>query len=730
MAAASPRYVDIDAGIMPDGSCPSIAPSTVSYSHSDHNSYSEGPHISSFGTSPVLDDHLLTPASSAASPQLQQRSCRQSPFEQQPIDPTPCSQQPTPPPHHNTTTATAMYAYPDYMNSVSHVTSSMSMPTTVAEQSQDLMGSYLHHSPGHEEPPPPPSTPYYGSYSVSVPPEPTDSPYYLQNAALDNNHMRMLQADVNGGGAYTPRRLAPPSHAPPPMSSTLLAASSHNPHAYQREFQISFPKLSPHGRHASLPIRRDPARKAKARRNKKGSLSPSAQKSIRVGSVGAPAAPDNTVAKENEVLEEEVTLDDNTPADLRRLWDIRKRWLGKKGNGMWEDIMVEYQGEENFSENKKTQIKAALQMKIHRMLLKHGKWPTRDEAALLRAYRRWEESRYSEILRLYEEEKELAGEKKAYEWKSQHIEAQLVKMGLEEPERDRDSKARKRKQAAARHHTRTGSAQHHVGGLLRHVPPPQHRLPGMFENPFGDPHYMAQQQGHYDLRAAYEADLAALGAQPPVLTEVQQDRLVNDILERNPFEASPETHHHHHHNHQQDDADVKMSDYAQPEGDVLHSRTRSRSSTTTPAATMTTTTATSTPATTTASMLSINGVLSLGAPPVQQLHHRPSQSPDINAQRCAAMARQLYVIETLMAFLGENILPTRKRQGREMAAVETLFMFALISFLLILACHLWIQPGLMFDNDEFVWLHALDEHKLSDKGEGQKERREGKTLAL
>lgn len=81
---------------------------------------------------------------------------------------------------------------------------------------------------------------------------------------------------------------------------------------------------------------------------------------------------------EDDGPDEEVTLDDNAPQELRRLWDTRRKYLGKKGNGMWEDIMLEFLGEEVASENKKTQVKAALQMKIHRMLLKHGKWPERD----------------------------------------------------------------------------------------------------------------------------------------------------------------------------------------------------------------------------------------------------------------------------------------------------------------------------------------------------------------
>lgn len=313
--------------------------------------------ISPFGTSPVVDDNLLTPVSSAASPELQQRDCRQSPFQQE--EPARCSQQPTPP-H----TTTAMYSYQDYIHSASQATSSMPLQATAAGSSHDLM-PYLHHSPGHEEPPPPPqSAPYYGAYSVSVPPETTDR-YYLQNATIDGP-MRLLQAEVNGG-SYTHRPLAPLAHAAP--MSTLLSPSNVQP--YRREFQAPLPRLSPtHSRHASIPPRRGSERKARMRRNRRESTRPPTQQPVRFG--------EEVVAAVDDGPDEEVTLDDKTPADLRRLWDVRQKWLGKKGNGMWEDIMVEYHGDGQLSENKKTQVKAALQMKIHRMLLKHGKWPNRD----------------------------------------------------------------------------------------------------------------------------------------------------------------------------------------------------------------------------------------------------------------------------------------------------------------------------------------------------------------
>lgn len=244
----------------------------------------------------------------------------------------------------------------------------MPMQTTVAEAPHELL-SYLHNSPGHDDPPPPPqSQPYFGSYSVSVPQDPGSDHYYLHSGAIDN----ALGLHVSGN-SYTHRPLAPITQAPSALASMLH--QSHPPQ-YRRELGIPLAKMSTsQSRHASISVKREPGRKSKARKNRRESLSPpnlaqQQQQQFRFG--------EEIMATEDDGPAEEVTLDEKTPAELRRLWDTRRKYLGKKGNGMWEDIMVEYLGEEPSSENKKTQVKAALQMKIHRMLLKHAKWPARD----------------------------------------------------------------------------------------------------------------------------------------------------------------------------------------------------------------------------------------------------------------------------------------------------------------------------------------------------------------
>ncbi|KAJ4422268.1 hypothetical protein N0V82_003129 [Gnomoniopsis sp. IMI 355080] len=614
--ASSPEYlapsvqntetIDIDPAItgMPNGSCSSIPPSTVSYSTPDPNVYSEVSHISPFDASPVIDERLLTPVSSAASPQLQQRSsCRQSPFEQhQHSHPGECTAQQPTPPH----TAT-MYPYPDYLGSVSQPasSSSISMPAgTEPSQHEHLLPFLQHPSPGghhHDDaapPPPPQAHPYFGSYSVSVPQD--HDAYYLPPAG-DIAPMSLLRQDVHGDGAYTHRPLTSFGQQQHPG----LFSPNQNPYHHR------LARLSPtQSRQYAVPrARRDRTRKASVRQG--GSIH-------RRGSFTTPAAYPRPVEEgvplhhnqiEDNGPDEEVTLDDKTPADLRRLWDTRRKWLGKKGNGMWEDIMQEYLGEEHMTENKKTQVKAKLQMKIHRMLLKHGKWPERDEAALLRAYKRWEENRYVEILRLYEEE--MAGYNKAYDWKSQHIEAELVKMGLEQPERDRDSKARRRKQVAARHSARAGGAP----GPSRGAPLYQRLPPGMYDpaalpkgGHYAPPYYEEQQRA-----PTYNAVIAEqIGAHPPVLSDEQNDRLMQEILERNPFSDNGED------DGDDVEVDIKMelSDYGSSEQHQHRQRTTSL----------------------------VPGLeMDPSAPQQQQQHsrhHSVSASPDLNAQRSAAVARQ------------------------------------------------------------------------------------------
>lgn len=169
---------------------------------------------------------------------------------------------------------------------------------------------------------------------------------------------------------------------------------------------------------------------------------------------------------------------------------------------------------------------------------KSDKFEHIQRAALLRAYKRWEENRYNEILKLFEEE--MGGRRKAFEWKSPHIEAQLVRLGLEEPERDRDSKARKRKQVSARHQSRAST-----GSTARPLPPPPPPPPRMYHDAY---HSYGSGFGGYGHDAAVVLEQQLGVSNPPALTEEQRERLIDECLEREPFQGEEE-------------ADVRMADY-------------------------------------------------------------------------------------------------------------------------------------------------------------------------
>ncbi|KUI70956.1 hypothetical protein VM1G_05844 [Cytospora mali] len=555
--ASSPQYlapsahnqVGASTASLPEGSCPNGQQPTVAYQDPNQDSYST---VSHFSPPTIVDDNLLTPVSSAASPPLQHRQSKiQSPYHQQ--QDSSCSQQPTPP---NTST---MYPYPDYLGGTTQASSPMAVQTAVTQAPHDML--YLHHSPGHEDPlPPPQANPYFGHYSassVSVGQEQDGiSSYsnYLNNAMHDNSYGMMERPSLPDiGNSYTHRPLAPSTHT---HMATILQQPQPGP--YRRDL-MPISRLSPTNftRAPPVVVKRHPTRKPRVRgKVVKREQSSSPPLSQGFGLDGSGRADPDTPA-------EEVTLDEKTPDDLKRLWDIRRKWQKKKGHGMWEDIVREFTGPEadNLSDDKKTQLKANLQMRVHRGVMKYGSWPESDKAALLRAYKRWEEMRYIEIHRLFLEEVSLQGRQNpSFEWRTNHIEAELVKEGLEDKQREAPSKARRRRvQVPARHVLRGGSTS---GPSSRGPAPPQQRLPPVFN----------------------------LGSQPQPLTEEQQDRLIEECLERTPFEPTPDP----------EPEDAKMSDY--PEEHLPRSRPQS------------------------SSLPTINGMM--------------TGSSDVNAQRSAAVARQ------------------------------------------------------------------------------------------
>ncbi|KAJ0100680.1 hypothetical protein J7T55_001264 [Diaporthe amygdali] len=302
--------------------------------------------------------------------------------------------------------------------------------------------------------------------------------------------------------------------------------------------------------------------------------------------------------------EGEVDLDQKTPAELRRLWSIRQKWSSTKGRGMWNNIIRDYLGPEEadaLSKDKKIQVKAKLQMRIHRGVLRHGAWPAREKAALLRAYLRWKKNRYHEISRLLMEELHNEGYAPAYKWKSVHVEAELVKDGLEQRLRETSNAHRTRVQVPARHHAAESGSPHTIIFNIRHPTSQSQQqqqaavygqMPG-----FDDCHsqyYWQQPHQPYDVGGGHKRQMPGgslpydmlvepLTAQPQLLlADEQHDQLIDEHLKRTPLGTGPEDpamaaleRYNDQHQHQYDD--LKMFDDPSFEEQFLRSRSPSTS---------------------------------------------------------------------------------------------------------------------------------------------------------
>lgn len=131
-------------------------------------------------------------------------------------------------------------------------------------------------------------------------------------------------------------------------------------------------------------------------------------------------------------------------------------------------------------------------------------------------------------------------------------------MGLEELERDRDSKARKRKQVSAKHQSRGSTVNNNNGarqsataavGSAFSSLSGQHRLPAVpttssyhEQSQSAAAYYTTQSadaSGHYRA-ASYDATTQPtlaqeLGAHRPELTDAQREELVDQVLQRGPY---------------------------------------------------------------------------------------------------------------------------------------------------------------------------------------------------
>ncbi|KAL2271020.1 hypothetical protein VTJ83DRAFT_391 [Remersonia thermophila] len=561
-------------------------PQTGTYSSvADLAPFSAVSGVSSFNYPAAADPSLLTPASSSGSPPLGHKTKPMRTYNAPGLG---GNQAPTPP------DTSKLYGYGGYdLHSGAQSPSPMTVNPAVTEAGAFDVPPYMAHSPpsSHHPPsspqesiPPPPIDPYLGSFNVSGPHD-GDLP---QGHPLHDFHGYSVQ--VTPPDAYLGQ---PPQSQPQPLhhhdrhhhhhqqqhQHQQQQQQHHIPvngsHMHQRMPSAEGPHFRPGhqtlqvgaiedlrgpsvflgpyppgpGSHSSLgsPGRKPAPQRKKPSPSRKLPRTPRMTPQMGGGSDAAGAA------FQSDDDGEELTLRDDAPEDDKYLFRLRKECLSEKGKGMWEEMKARYT-----EKHPGNWEKAALQMKVSRAVARYGVWPEKEIERLKEAYNYLESMRYQFILARMKEN----GGCRCWDWKPQHIEAMLVKLGYEEPVKDEKTGSRRRRQqkAAAR---RQGSPQQ------QHAAPPQQPLVmGTHGVPSGDwtgatglglhPGYL--NHGHAQYIAAAAAAVARQGHPyhpqpqpqqqqhqhlvngaaglalpedfpvPPSLTSKQEEDLVNDIF--------------------------------------------------------------------------------------------------------------------------------------------------------------------------------------------------------
>ncbi|KAL2259713.1 hypothetical protein VTK26DRAFT_6515 [Humicola hyalothermophila] len=493
----------------------SSGPSTVPYS-SEADPFSAVSCVSSFNCPAAADPSLLTPVSGAGSPPLQQRPQTKSSRNYHSQSAALGPQAPTPPP------TSAFYGGYD-VSSSSQSPSPMTVNPAATEAGHMEM-TYIAHSPPNSHGPSSPKNdmgpvdPYLGSYTVSGPTEnelthhsaPEFHPYAV-NMAVSGTFLTAGQQHLPvGGGPHMHQRM-PSNGQPSIVSHPHPSQFRHHPtpHIGTIEDLRGDPGMfignGYSSRAASSPGRRPPSRK-RPTPAKKASRTP--KTTPRLGLSGQGLATGQFNPEDDEP--EELTLRDDAPDEEKYLFELRKQFLSEKGKGMWEEMKAKF-SEKHHNGNYE---KAALQMKVSRAVAKYGVWPEREKQRLRAAWQYIEENRYAIMLAHMKEN----GGCKVWDWKPQHIEAMLVKMGLEERVPDPNTGSRRRKQKLQR----------------RQASPQQHG--GQPSNPVGDWHNGLGLHPHpgFPAHPHHMAGGAGMVPEPmaPTLTPEQEDEVLEQIYSK------------------------------------------------------------------------------------------------------------------------------------------------------------------------------------------------------
>ncbi|KAL2023604.1 hypothetical protein VTK56DRAFT_1761 [Thermocarpiscus australiensis] len=499
---------------------------TVSYSSPELDPYSATSGVSSFNYPAAADPSLLTPVSSAGSPPLLHKAPTKPMRSYRPSQSSaPGSQVPTPP-------STANLYYNGYdVNATSQASSPMTVNPAATEAGHFDMTPYIAHSPPASQHPsspkaeiPPPIHPYLGHFTVSGANDGETThhslhEYHPYSVEVGSSSVFLGQQHVPVGTPHHMHHRMPSDGQAPVLSQPQ--PSQYRPPSAPRIGSIEDLRgpavlLGSYPSHLSL----SPERKPQPR--KKFS---SARKQSRNTPKATPQTVSNGLSAANGQFDEdeteELTLRDDAPEDDKYLFQLRKQFLSEKGKGMWEEMKAKYS-----EKHQGNWEKAALQMKVSRAVAKYGEWPKREIERLLEAHRYIEERRYQLILARMKEN----GGCRVWDWKPQHIEAMLVKLGMEEPTIDEKTGSRRRRNKVARRRASPqngGGTPHHAAVMGEW----QHNALGLHAAFPGHPHHAAQaaaaaRQASFDGVIPDDASVA------PTFTSEQENEYLDQIFNK------------------------------------------------------------------------------------------------------------------------------------------------------------------------------------------------------
>lgn len=328
--------------------------------------------VSSFNYPAAADPSLLTPASSAGSPPLSHRQKPLPNFHHSQSS-TPGPQAPTPP------DSSKMFGYSSYdVGSGSQGGSPMTVNPAVTEAGAFVMPSYMAHTPPASHGPsspkteiPPPIDPYLGHFTVSG-----TNDGEVTHHSLHEYHPYGVQVAPPGaylGPQHVPVDAQHMHHRMPSNGATPVLSQPHPSH-YR-------PHSAPHV--GAIEDLRDPGGMMLGAYHQPGALSPnrksrppkksSSAKRPSRPSKSTPRADSNSQFTPQEDDGEELTLGADASEDDKYLFQLRKKFLSEKGKGMWEEMKAQYS-----NKHQGNWEKAALQMKVSRVVARYGVWPEKE----------------------------------------------------------------------------------------------------------------------------------------------------------------------------------------------------------------------------------------------------------------------------------------------------------------------------------------------------------------